>query len=108
MLISNWNRSDIPKNIRALTDQLHNKPLQADERRVLVVAKLQVTLAPLAAERQAVSRIESVAIFVVGKLVGLILVRGASIPRHGSGTEAVARKEFVLRRSVFPLCVVSK
>lgn len=33
-----------------------NTPLQTDDRRVLVVAKLDVTFAPLAAERQAVWR----------------------------------------------------
>ncbi len=30
-------------------NQPHNKPLQTDERRVLVVSELQITLAPLAA-----------------------------------------------------------
>jgi hypothetical protein len=37
-------------------EQPHNKPLQTDERRVAFDALGELTLAPLAAERQAVSR----------------------------------------------------
>jgi len=41
----------------SLFDTPPNKPLQTGERRVLVSAKLQMTLAPLAADRQAVRRL---------------------------------------------------
>ena len=37
----------------------HNKPLQTDERRAASAAFCKVTLAPLAAERQAVMRLSA-------------------------------------------------
>ena len=39
-------------NMKARSQRPANKPLQTDERLVLIMAELQVTLAPLAAERQ--------------------------------------------------------